>query len=87
MGCQRESHRAGQGDGVQRQHDALYWHPHRFQRLVPIRPNVIPLVNEGGHRGPVELPSRLLDWPTHDRRDVPPEEGIGLGDIAVKKVI
>ena len=33
IGCQREGHRAGQGDGVQRQHDALYWHPHRFPRL------------------------------------------------------
>jgi hypothetical protein len=41
----------------------------------------------GGHRSPVELPSRLPDWPTQDRRNVRPEERIGPGDISVKEII
>jgi len=41
----------------------------------------------GRHRGPVEFPALLLDWPTQDRRHVRPEERIGPDDITVKEVI
>ena len=35
-GGQREGHGGGQGARVQRQHDALYWHRHGLQRVVPV---------------------------------------------------